>query len=303
MRLRSILLTGLVLVAFPATAAANYPHVVAPGETLTSVAALDGLSVSAIAGANGISSQAQLVAGQILWIPPRSAATAGAGAAATTQSATTQSATTQSSTTQSATTQSVATSDPDADSDTDSVGSREGAARSSTRQRASTATGQTQSTATTQSAGTSSQSSAATQVSAPVPTLERASASQIAYIAQANGVPAGLAEAIGWQESGWNNDEVSGVGAVGVMQIVPATWTWIDRYLTPSAPLGTASASENIRAGVLLLRELLQMTGGNQRLAAAGYYQGLASVQAHGMYASTRQYVVDVMALAQRFGG
>ncbi len=77
-------------------------------------------------------------------------------------------------------------------------------------------------------------------------------------IADANGVPASFAEAIAWQESGWNNDEVSGAGAVGIMQIVPATWTWIDRYLTPSAPLGTASAAENIRAGVLLLHELLR---------------------------------------------
>jgi hypothetical protein len=38
-------------------------------------------------------------------------------------------------------------------------------------------------------------------------------------------------------------------------------------------------------------------------MAAAGYYQGLASVQAHGMYADTQQYVNNVMALRQRFGG
>ncbi len=113
-------------------------------------------------------------------------------------------------------------------------------------------------------------------------------------------MPAAFAEAIAWQESGWNNDEVSGAGAVGVMQIVPATWTWIDRYLTPSAPLGTASAAENIRAGVLLLHQLLGLTGGNESLAAAGYFQGLSSVEAHGMYPATRQYVADVMALTGR---
>ncbi len=120
-------------------------------------------------------------------------------------------------------------------------------------------------------------------------------------MAAAYGVPAALAEAVAWQESGWNNAEVSSIGAVGVMQIVPTTWTWIDQYLTPSDPLGTQSASENIRAGVLLLRQLLQLTGGNEQLAVAGYYQGLASVQKHGMYPDTRQYVVDVLALAQRF--
>ena len=38
------------------------------------------------------------------------------------------------------------------------------------------------------------------------------------------------------------------------------------------------------------------------KLAAAGYFQGLASVKRFGMYASTRHYVADVLALAQRFG-
>ncbi len=128
------------------------------------------------------------------------------------------------------------------------------------------------------------------------------SSGDIAAIAAENGVPASLAEAIAWQESGWNNDEVSGIGAVGVMQIVPSTWTWIDQYLTPSVPLGTASAAENIRAGVLLLHELLAVTGDDYAMAIAGYYQGLASVKAHGMYPDTRQYVDDVLALQQRFG-
>jgi soluble lytic murein transglycosylase-like protein len=135
----------------------------------------------------------------------------------------------------------------------------------------------------------------------PVPTPERVSSGEIAGVADANGVPAALAEAIAWQESGWNNDEVSSVGAVGVMQIIPTTWRWIDRYLTPTNPLGTASAAENIRAGTLLLRQLLSLTGGNEQLAVAGYYQGLASVRRVGMYPSTQQYVNDVMALAQRF--
>ena len=47
------------------------------------------------------------------------------------------------------------------------------------------------------------------------------SSAEIDAIAEQYGVPASLAEAIAWQESGWNNDEVSGIGAVGVMQIVP----------------------------------------------------------------------------------
>ena len=240
MRVRAFLLAALVMGVLPASAAADYPHVVEPGETLTSVAATDGLSVEAVAAANGISSEAQLVTGQILYIPPQTADTT-----ALTQSAT---------------------------------------------------TGETTN-------GAAEQTSHATPSGSPEPTAEFASSAEIADVADEYGVPASLAEAVAWQESGWNNDEVSGIGAVGVMQIVPATWNWIDRYLTPSAPLGTASASENIRAGVLLLHQLLVETGDDVSLAVAGYYQGIASVQAYGMYPDTQQYVADVLALEQRFGG
>ena len=63
----------------------------------------------------------------------------------------------------------------------------------------------------------------------PYPTPETVSASEISSIAAANGVPSSLAEAIGWQESGWNNDLVSVADARGVMQILPGTWDWIQR--------------------------------------------------------------------------
>jgi hypothetical protein len=43
--------------------------------------------------------------------------------------------------------------------------------------------------------------------------------------------------------------------------------------------------------------------GGDPSLAAAGYYQGLQSVEQNGMYPSTRQYVNSVLALQQRYGG
>ena len=55
-------------------------------------------------------------------------------------------------------------------------------------------------------------------------------------------------------------------------------------YLTPSNPLGTASAAENIRGGVLLLHQLLAAPVDSYALTAAGYFQGLASVKRYGMY-------------------
>jgi len=74
MRLRiSLLFTMLAgaILAVPATASAYFVHVVAPGETLTSIAAADGLTVAELAIANGLSPTAQLIAGSSLQIPPQ----------------------------------------------------------------------------------------------------------------------------------------------------------------------------------------------------------------------------------------
>jgi soluble lytic murein transglycosylase-like protein len=68
------------------------------------------------------------------------------------------------------------------------------------------------------------------------------------------------------------------------MQILPGTWDWIQRTLLAGGPaLAPASAADNVRGGVLMLRSLLNSTGGDPALAAAGYYQGLPSVQRDGM--------------------
>jgi hypothetical protein len=87
------------------------------------------------------------------------------------------------------------------------------------------------------------------------------------------------------------------------MQIEPYTWSFIGQNLAPTPPLSPSSAQDNVRGGVLLLRSLLGQTGGDAGLAAAGYYQGLASVRAHGLLPSTRRYVANVLALQNRFGG
>jgi LysM repeat protein len=323
MRVRAFLLAVLVLVLAlcPAAASADVAHLVTPGETLTSVAAADDLSIEAIAEANHISPQAELIAGQILLIPPHTAqnavvSTTDVGSTTATATVT---ATVTTTSTLSAHTHVIAPGET-----LTSVSAASGvsiaaiAAANHMSPRAELIAGRTLMipTANTsvqlrtdpESAGTAARSqssatasSATAATGAPQPTTERVSGGEIAGVADSGAVPAALAEAIAWQESGWNNDEVSSIGAVGVMQIVPTTWTWIDRYLTPGDPLGTASASENIRAGVLLLHQLLQVTGGNEALAVAGYYQGLASVRRYGMYPSTKQYVADVLALAQRF--
>ena len=136
----------------------------------------------------------------------------------------------------------------------------------------------------------------------PTPTPARLGSEEIKRIAAEHGAPGALAVAIAWQESGFNNAMVSSANARGIMQVMPGTWDWVNRNLAP-APLDPQSAADNVRAGSLYLAQLLRQTGGDQRLAAAGYYQGLSSVRARGMFDDTKQYVDNVLALSRRFGG
>jgi soluble lytic murein transglycosylase-like protein len=53
----------------------------------------------------------------------------------------------------------------------------------------------------------------------------------------------------------------------------------------------------------MYLASLLKETGGDPRMAAAAYYQGLASVRSRGMFDDTKRYVDNVLALRGRFGG
>src|SRR5205807_9350212 len=156
--------------------------------------------------------------------------------------------------------------------------------------------------ATSQPVGAEAEAEAS-QAAPPYATVETVSASEVGPIADENGVPAALAEAIADQESGFNNGLTSGSDARGVMQITPATWTWIGEALAGSQPLAAASAASNIRAGVLLLHSLLEATGGDEALAVAGYFQGLPSVLGEGEAPATEQYVASVLALREQFGG
>jgi LysM repeat protein len=116
--------------------------------------------------------------------------------------------------------------------------------------------------------------------------------------ARANGVDPALALAVSYQESGWNMHAVSVAHAVGAMQVIPATSDWISgvvgRRLDPTSP------SDNATTGVVLLK-ILTRAASSERQAVAAYYQGLRSVRENGMFADTRRYVANVMALKARF--
>ncbi len=321
MRLRTMLpLAAVMMLAAPTAASADYLHVVTPGESLYSVAATDGLPVSQIAAANGIASDAQLTAGSTLAIPPQEVTSQ---ASQTSQAPASESASTGSSVSTATPASSASGSYLVEPGDTlSAIAAREGMSvgelaalngldpnnyllsGSVLRFSGSSATVPVSTTVSGSAAGTQPVGSAAegSATGPPYPTPERVSASEVGSIAASDGVPASLADAIGYQESGFNNDLVSSAGARGVMQILPGTWQWINSSLA-STPLSPESATDNVRGGVLMLHSLLDATGGSPSMAAAGYYQGLPSVQKNGLYPDTQRYVSDVMSLASSFGG
>jgi murein DD-endopeptidase MepM/ murein hydrolase activator NlpD len=137
---------------------------------------------------------------------------------------------------------------------------------------------------------------------APMASPGRLSAAQVGTLAAQQGAPSSLAAAIAWQESGFNNAMISPANARGVMQVMPGTWSWVQANLS-STRLDPASATDNVKAGSLYLAHLLRETNGDPAMAAAGYYQGLASVRRIGMLPETQRYVANVLALRARFGG
>jgi LysM repeat protein len=112
------------------------------------------------------------------------------------------------------------------------------------------------------------------------------------------GVDARLVRALAWLESGYQPDVVSAAGARGVMQVLPATWRYVERVLIGARVPQTADG--NVRVGVAFLHSLLHQFGGDERLALAAYYQGPESVRRRGLLPVSERYVADVLALRDR---
>jgi len=116
--------------------------------------------------------------------------------------------------------------------------------------------------------------------------------------ARSLGVDPALAQAIAYQESGFNAAVVSPANAIGVMQVIPSSGEWASDMV--GRRLDLLEPRDNVVAGVAILRALVS-SAPDVRTAIAGYYQGLASVRKNGMFADTRRYVANVQTLMAQF--
>ncbi len=112
--------------------------------------------------------------------------------------------------------------------------------------------------------------------------------------AKAHGMDPRLIHAVIRAESGYNARAISARGAIGLMQLIPAT---AQRYGITNLD----DPVENIAAGTRYLRDLLKMFNGNIELALAGYNAGENAVIRAGNrippYPETMAYVPKVMGL------
>ena len=119
----------------------------------------------------------------------------------------------------------------------------------------------------------------------------------ISVAAKAATIQAALVRAVIVVESGFNPRAVSKKGAIGLMQLQPAT---AKRYGVKNI----YDPEQNVRAGAHYLSDLLNRFDSNLELALAAYNAGEEAVERYGRhvppYRETLAYVPSVMKVYQR---
>lgn len=138
---------------------------------------------------------------------------------------------------------------------------------------------------------------------APPPAEVRAA---LERAAKAHGLDYALLHAVAQAESGFDSRAVSPKGAIGLMQLMPAT---ARRYGVPGHDAAALRDNlhrthVNVDAGSRYLRDLLALFDGRTELALAAYNAGEGAVKRAGNripdYRETRDYVARVMGTFRR---
>ena len=276
-----VLLVGLLGLLLAGAAAAQAATVtVAPGDSLSGIAARNGTSVTALAQANGIGNPNVIVVGQRLTLP------GGGGGWAPAASATTG--------TSGGGSYRVRPGDT-----LGAIAARSGISVSALAALNGVTNPNRISVGTVLSLpGSLPSAGASSRYSSYTPPSSGDVATLIARHAARHGVDPSLARAIAWQESRWNQSARSHVGAIGVMQLMPATARWFGPAVLGRS-VDPGNLNDNIETGVAYLAWLVRHSG-DLRTAIGGYYQGLASLKQRGPYDDTTAYVNSVLSYMGR---
>jgi N-acetylmuramoyl-L-alanine amidase len=257
---------GSASAATPAASGGGY--VVRPGDTLGAIAARNGTTVAALAGANGIANPDVLAVGQRLRLPAGGAARVApvraSGGHVVRPGDTLGAIAARNGTTVAALAALNGLRDPD---------------RLAVGRRLSIPAG-----------------SPGGSLGAPTPPGQVADL--LHRYAGRHGVDPSLARAIAWQESRWTQSARSSAGAVGVMQLMPATARWLGRDILGRS-LDPTRLEDNIEGGVAYL-SWLQRQGADTRTVIGAYYQGLHAMRVRGPYDDTRDYIASVLSFRGR---
>ncbi|MCI0624876.1 MAG: lytic transglycosylase domain-containing protein [Acidobacteria bacterium] len=131
-------------------------------------------------------------------------------------------------------------------------------------------------------------------LSAQGTTVREVAARHVERYSRAYKVPVELAEAIIEVESNWLPHAVSSKGAVGLMQLMPAT----------AARFGVRNRfdiEDNIRGGVAYLAWLIRLFEGDLRLAVAAYFVGESPILLRGLAYSSPEVFRYVSRVASRY--
>ena len=114
------------------------------------------------------------------------------------------------------------------------------------------------------------------------------------YYARQYDVPPSLVRAIINVESAWQPGVVSSKGAMGLMQLMPAT----AQHFGVVHPF---YIHENIQGGIAYLAELKEMFHGDLRLMVAAYAAGEAPLRSRGLNYSSEEVYRYVMRIREEY--